>query len=368
MGRDTPYLPDEIIQEILKRLPVRSLIRLQCVCKYWKNLIKSPSPSFIDENLRHQNPSLLLWQRDIFGPLRSQFRRSGPLLLRSIDSEMHIGKVQSPPLLSPWWNVCIVGSCNGLVCVGINESNMSAFLVWNPATGDARRIPRTKSYELDVWDCSGFGFSTIANDYKIVQVYDEDAKARISSIEVYSLNTGSWKEIELGPIKDAIPYGESITFNGCIFWEGIKVEEEEEGDDDYLIVSFDIAKEVFTFIPGLREVGNIQLTVYNDKLAILSMTLQNYLHINLWVFEEGLGSSTGRWIPMKKYIGFPHLDTFRIPITIWRNNEIVCTTLQADESRIRFFTKEGETFTIPGYYVNVFNHVESLVPVGISHC
>ncbi|KAI9127225.1 hypothetical protein K1719_001784 [Acacia pycnantha] len=327
----------------------------------------SPSPSFIAENLCYQNPSLLLWQRDISGPLRSQFERSGPLLLRLIDCELRIRKVQSPPLLSSLWNVWIVGCCNGLVCVGINESNMPAFLVWNPVTGDARRILRTKSYKLDVWDCSGFGFSIIVNDYKIVQLYDEGVKASISSIEVYSLNTGSWKEIELGPIKAAIPYGESITFNGSIFWEGIKIEEEEEGDDDYLIVSFDIAKEVFTFIPRLHEVGNIQLTVYNHKLAMLSMTLQNYLSINLWVFEEGLGSSMGRWIPMKKYMGFPHLDTFRIPITIWRNNEIVCSTSQADESRICFFTKEGDTFTIPGNYVNVFNHVESLVPVGISH-
>ena len=33
------FLPDELITEVLSFLPVRSLMRLKCVCKSWKTLI-----------------------------------------------------------------------------------------------------------------------------------------------------------------------------------------------------------------------------------------------------------------------------------------------------------------------------------------
>ncbi|XP_028793301.1 putative F-box protein At1g33530 [Neltuma alba] len=114
-GGDTaaPYLHEEIIRQILKRLPVKSLIRFQCVSERWKNLIKSPS--FIDEHLHystHQNPSLLL---------RKSNGRFKPLQLRLMDSEMHVREVQNPPLpLRSLLTFSIVGSCNGLVCAEID--------------------------------------------------------------------------------------------------------------------------------------------------------------------------------------------------------------------------------------------------------
>ncbi|MCI40987.1 F-box/kelch-repeat protein, partial [Trifolium medium] len=37
-----PFLPEELIIQILLRLPVRSLIEFKCVCKSWKTLISDP--------------------------------------------------------------------------------------------------------------------------------------------------------------------------------------------------------------------------------------------------------------------------------------------------------------------------------------
>ncbi|RHN79380.1 putative F-box domain-containing protein [Medicago truncatula] len=36
------YLPDELITQILLRLPVETLIRFKCVCKSWFSLISNP--------------------------------------------------------------------------------------------------------------------------------------------------------------------------------------------------------------------------------------------------------------------------------------------------------------------------------------
>ncbi|KAI9127062.1 hypothetical protein K1719_001621 [Acacia pycnantha] len=95
----------------------------------------------------------------------------------------------------------------------------------------------------------------------------------------------------------------SIIFNanGSTFWGATKRAEGVEEEFD-LIVSFDLAMEVFTLIPYPDLTGNStsDLTVYEDKLCILSLSKigdfrnYSYFHIDLWVLEEGIGSSTER--------------------------------------------------------------------------
>ncbi|KAI9075531.1 hypothetical protein K1719_042509 [Acacia pycnantha] len=126
---------------------------------------------------------------------------------------------------------------------------------------------------MDFWcDCvTGFGFSPIVNDYKIVRTY---AGIHIVGIHivgrvyVFSLSRGSWKAIDVGNLKGVKLDFESVA-NGAIFWYGVK---SCKGEDDVkMIVSIDIAKEVFTLIPrpNLEYNAEEKLTVYENKLAIL---------------------------------------------------------------------------------------------------
>ncbi|KAI9083373.1 hypothetical protein K1719_034587 [Acacia pycnantha] len=309
-----------------------------------------------------------------------QNRMYGPLQLSLIDCEMHVREVQNPPLLAYESKAWIVGSCNGLVCVGINKDDIRNFLLWNPVIGGVKQIHRTKSCKLTDLDPTGFGFSAIVNDYKIVQAYGH---LKIGMIEAYSLSTGLWKEVEFESLEGVKPFNPSVTANGCIFWEGLKLEEEEVEDDSYWIVSFDIAKEVFTLIsepPQLHNSSsNFTLSVHDDKLAILSHSkighFPKYLYslIDLWVLEEGIGSSTERWSWTKIYT----CPSTGFPLTIWRNdivygsftNESGGKPVNDKEMAFQFFinviTNEGKMFAISGgRYFNVINHVDSLVPVG----
>ncbi|KAG5612107.1 hypothetical protein H5410_023388 [Solanum commersonii] len=45
--------PEDLVVNILLRLPVESLLCFKCVCKHWFPLIKSPS--FIREQFHHNN-------------------------------------------------------------------------------------------------------------------------------------------------------------------------------------------------------------------------------------------------------------------------------------------------------------------------
>jgi hypothetical protein len=45
------FLPDEIVTQILIRLPIKSIITSICVCKTWKSIIQNPT--FISTHLHH---------------------------------------------------------------------------------------------------------------------------------------------------------------------------------------------------------------------------------------------------------------------------------------------------------------------------
>ncbi|XP_028755885.1 putative F-box protein At5g62060 [Neltuma alba] len=108
-----PFLPEEIIANILKRIPVKSLIRFQCVCKQWKNLLTTPS--FIADHLHHpchdDTPSILLQSN----------HRVDPLKLCFVDDKKRVRELQNPPLIDSLRGANVIGSSNSLLCVEFDE-------------------------------------------------------------------------------------------------------------------------------------------------------------------------------------------------------------------------------------------------------
>ncbi|XP_028755888.1 putative F-box/LRR-repeat/kelch-repeat protein At1g11620 [Neltuma alba] len=366
---DVPFLSDETILNIFRRLPAKSLIRFQCVCKHWKNLIKSPS--FVADHLHHsthQSPCLL------FEP----YHRGGPLNLHLLDCEMQARQVPKHPLIDYLKFGRVIGSSNGLLCVDISDDRAShpALLLCNPAIREVRPVPTTSGV---ITGSIGFGFSPIVNDYKIVRIYVNEM---FEKVEVYSVKTGSWKGVELGIFDGLKITSCSFTANGDIFWFGFTLEEEEDeigyivgGNGHHVIISFDIAMEVFTLLPMPNlppESHQNRLTTYENKLAMLSYrgiensksSLIDLWVIDLWVMEG--------WSWTKKYTSNPY-PCFLDPMTVWRN-EIVCgistgREMENDEPNtilLNLTTKEVTEFTVGRSHDAhcIFNYVESLVPVG----
>ncbi|KAI9074665.1 hypothetical protein K1719_043381 [Acacia pycnantha] len=301
----------------------------------WKSLMQNPS--FIADHLQqstHQNPSLLL----------EYYGSALPLLPRLIllDCGLQVRQVQNSPSNNSLRHVTIVGSCNGLLCLENGPFNQSPhpLSLWNPATTAVRHVPRTRTGFAD--RVTGFGFSPIVNDYEIVRIYAQFYDV-VTRVEVFSLNRGTWKAIDIGNLRGVRLNSEIVTANGAIFWSGVKlVGEKKEGEDniyfqedeDYIegaedevdvIVSFDIAKEVFTVIPGpiLDYNAGKKLTFYENKLAILCYTWEDDDEIDLWVLDEDTCASGQTWSWTKRYTSSPfscRLDPSSM--TIWRN-EIV---------------------------------------------
>lgn len=141
--------------------------------------------------------------------------------------------------------------------------------------------------------------------------------------------------------------------------------------------------------------SNYKFTVNEDKFAALSLSnignFLNYLYslIDLWVLEEGIGSSTERWSSTKKCACKGPSNMLQLGC-IWRN-EMVCSDsgmhrntdesegeVENDEQKaviylLNMTTNEFKKVAIPrgGYFFNYvdsfFKHVESLVPDGIGN-
>ncbi|KAI9127114.1 hypothetical protein K1719_001673 [Acacia pycnantha] len=375
MNGTAPFLPKEIITNILKRLPVKSLIRFQCVCQHWKNLFKNPS--FIADHLRHSghhNPHFLFFDTFSYGR-----RRHNPTQLKLLNCQMQIRDLQNPPLLDSLRAglVKIIGSRNGLVCFAIRENNLasspSSVFLWNPATTDAREVPRSRITDSCVF---GFGFSSSLNDYKIVAIAGHiDLR-----VEVYSLSRDSWEEIEIENFSEhLIFFGETtVSSNEAIFWKGFRSGEERKEE---VIVSFDTAKEVFTFIPWPTDTAlnthmsfhSVNLTVYKDKLAIFHSGRDG----SLWVTEEDIGSSRERWNWTTKFIDGHYPWMLNCVGTIWRNEIVMVgsTETRGKEGQrtrlclVNLTTNEFKMIDIVlQYWPTLFlNYVESLVPIFNIH-
>lgn len=162
-------LPGEVIQnEILTRLPIKSVARFKSVSKSWLSLFSDPQ--FVKEhNSAAQNPN------------------DYDCLVAQKSSRIFILSRYKETFILPSDNYKLIGSINGLVCL----SNGRKFSLWNPAIYQSKEFTHSSGHYC-VLDHIGFGFDRVSNDYKIVVL---SMKKR--SAIVYCSKSDSWIDIRV---------------------------------------------------------------------------------------------------------------------------------------------------------------------------
>ncbi|KAI9127383.1 hypothetical protein K1719_001942 [Acacia pycnantha] len=308
---ENPYLPPEIITNILKRLRVKSLLRFRTVGKDWRNLLKSRS--FITEHYHYSphNYRLLI--------CHVSYRNDESSLLCLLRFEKETVEVERLPAMDSVRPVtALIGSSNGLLCVKLGHSipdHPPSLFLLNPATREERRVPLSTKYDDDTdiyYHFFGFGYSLVVRDYKIVRIHGTTIHriwinhnqitlpfiVDVERVEVFSLRTGSWKEVEFSVKRKVRIKSKPVTVNGAIFWLGWEVDERRG-----LIVSFDLAMEVFTLIPmpsstTIARIHESVLDVYDNKVA-MHHRAHTYI-CELWMLEEGSCAYGKSWGWTKK--------------------------------------------------------------------
>ncbi|THG11016.1 hypothetical protein TEA_028832 [Camellia sinensis var. sinensis] len=201
---------DDLLNQILLYLPIRSLLRFKSVSKHWLSLITNPH--FLHLRTTHPNP-----------------RPSGLFLYRyshqihpdfDFLSLLNYESPSKPPFKALTFvhdpsDLRILQSCNGLLlCRGLH------LYIYNPTTSQFATLPQPPRRVLTPLRCfTTFYAYNLAFDpsksphYKVVSVNFSCGLPDHYELEIYSSETGLWS-----PSGD--PFTGDVSFNLGVFWNG----------------------------------------------------------------------------------------------------------------------------------------------------
>ncbi|CAI9107982.1 OLC1v1007480C1 [Oldenlandia corymbosa var. corymbosa] len=313
-------LPEELICEVLARLPAKSVQRFRCVSRSWKTLIGSNY--FITLHLKASKakgsgdkPTILLLTESDGGRIYST---SSPVI--------HLVDVDSPPgsnqMRSTWLKPDprlgrriseIQGCYNGLVC--LKEGYYGNLLLWNPTIRKYWELPVPIADEDPLHHLKrmcGFGYDDVEDDHKIVRVVeyyvDYFASPTKQSVQLYSTRSNSWRRLPQFPYfvgKYSVLSGVANTVNHALHWIM------EEDGNRFVILAFDLRTETIRMVPPpppppdqghqpppssahddyVGEIYDVvvpfkttSLGVLDDRLCVMYFHVEPML--SLWIMEE----------------------------------------------------------------------------------
>ena len=189
------------LYEIFLRLPATSLLRFQCVCKYWSSVISDSA--FRIEHSRFQkflypNPNAILLQdfsSHAFQLIPIKDNKKVPFFTYLGVSEI---KIES--------------SCNGLLL--LSSSSIQKYFVCNPTTKEFKVLAPFPSNIVPYAACSLAYDPSISPHYKVICIHQDNVPFVIA---VYSSERGSWITLKTAPPL-TLSYKGEVFCNGAMHW------------------------------------------------------------------------------------------------------------------------------------------------------
>ncbi|XP_045831662.1 F-box/kelch-repeat protein At3g06240-like [Trifolium pratense] len=258
---------DDLMVEIVSWLPVKYVMQLRCVNKFFNTLVFDPH--FIQMHLSKSTQNLQL-SFTSFENNSADFTKSEDwdsrwitlsipdLLLQNTVTISHLSDSYYRLSRSPHYR-WVIGSCNGLLCVYGNSWPDQYLYFWNPAMRkESKRIPLFFDIYINRNFDFSFGYDNSTQTYKVVAFYVElnsDSNPK-SVVKVFSLGDNSWRDVQCLPL---VPlycllgindfHNEGMHFNGTINWfalDDINLDRSAAALDRCVILSLDLSTETYT--------------------------------------------------------------------------------------------------------------------------
>ncbi|KAI3776452.1 hypothetical protein L1987_46237 [Smallanthus sonchifolius] len=201
-------IPFDIQSEIMKGLPVRSLIQFRSVSKAWKSLIDSS-----DFIARYSGQQQRLFVSYYFSV---DVERRYASIVDDDTFPHHKVSVTLPPLVKMLEHSSRVCSSHGLLCLydDYPDGPMGRAVLWNPSIRKAVAVVVPNVAGGIYATVLGFGVRPETNDPKIVKIRYISRPSDMESIthipwqvEVFTLSKGAWRS----------PYGSNLPRKSIIF-------------------------------------------------------------------------------------------------------------------------------------------------------
>ncbi|KAK9051325.1 hypothetical protein SSX86_027952 [Deinandra increscens subsp. villosa] len=197
---------DDLLTEILLRLPVTSIIRFKSVSKHWRWLLSHRRFTLLYDNLS-KSPGLFV--RGIYIPFDVENQSTPPFRT--------LGFYFDPR------GIKIIQSCNGLLlcCSNLGQECARKYSVFNPTTKQFAMIPSVPGGQnvrrTIRFMCLAF-HPTDCVHFKLVCIRSVVPNGKLFQIQVYSSDTGKWK-ISCESFSNSMTYRHSgVYWNGAIHW------------------------------------------------------------------------------------------------------------------------------------------------------
>ncbi|CAN6248089.1 unnamed protein product [Urochloa humidicola] len=219
MANPAARLTDDLIVEILSRLPVKSLCRCKCVSPHWRDLISDP------DHRRRLPQTLAGFFLKTFDHGRKERRFA------------HLCEASRPPLIDypfsfipGYKDVKIVDSCNGLLLCRASRTQSTSpdtvvfsHVVCNPATRTWDVLPNSSSGCVDSYNekrTTRLGFDpAVSPNFHVLQFVDKNEPyGCVAGVEIYSSETGAWSysQSEWEEETHIMAGSPSVFFNGLL--------------------------------------------------------------------------------------------------------------------------------------------------------
>ncbi|XP_071715199.1 F-box/kelch-repeat protein At3g23880-like [Rutidosis leptorrhynchoides] len=263
------YICDELLEEIFKRLPSKTLLQLRSLSKSWCSRISSPDFILTQTTLQTARN----YQNILIQHRTSSFQNFFTVHYQSMLNSQY-GNYGTRPMKSP--NGYIVGSCNGIIC--LRDHYSGNFSLWNPSIRRKLTLPYP-FFSLNNYEIAGVGFDSKTDDYKIV-ILSCFRHGKHKSM-VYSLKKPVWREITPPSSRITCVNSPGCVVNGVLHW----VVRSDVFQD--FILTFDLSSDVFSEMT-LPEKPN-QYTkqhpiIFNGSLGMLVSTKDCYHRV--WAMKE----------------------------------------------------------------------------------
>ncbi|CAL0309390.1 unnamed protein product [Lupinus luteus] len=335
--RGRTELAEDLVENILARLSVKSLMRFKCVDRSWNVLFKTPT--FVNNHLQiHRNQDILMFSHthnfrwEVLNKNYSLSRIDTRDLFPEFDSEgyhcddnIHSFNTQ--------------GHCNGVFCICVfynheiipGEGRYHELILWNPATREVKVVPpppmSSRSHRYNLF--FGFGADPNSNDLKIVNLIIDDENSHPPYSVLYNLITNSWTLITIDPLPvdatDSTYDMKGFLAKGVCYWI---ISQSYKNYRD--ILCFDFHNNQFHILkrpPTSIGYNHDFITEVNDSTAYVVHYGDSYYHtgysrnVEIWILEND------RWT--KKYT-FPPFEVLDGLYAIWKDGaEFIGVVVQA---------------------------------------
>ncbi|XP_076915673.1 F-box protein At5g18160-like [Bidens hawaiensis] len=301
------YITTEIQAEIMKLLPVKSLIRFQSVSKKWKSLIDG-SEFITSHSISSGDKPLLLSCEHLVDTWKETY-----VLIPDATFPHHIIPLTVPVLVNRLQGPRLLSSSHGLFCFyGINTGSCNTVaVVCNLSIRKAVGVvvPFKRADGMQYRNHVGFGVCPQTIDPKIVNFVkiSRPSYETISwQVQVFSLNTRTWRR----PLSSNPPPRSTIRFysihvyvNGFLYWLADDIiTTVTNGMPKYskpkpVIVSLDMASEEFGEITLPRSLANRSirnLCIYKSRESLVVIENNEEAGnrvFNIWMLKDGIPKS-----------------------------------------------------------------------------